>query len=512
MQRLILTFVIISAMFLLAFFTLSMPMAAAPAAQTARTAPTRLVQPVGVQIQQLLPLTLTLGSTDEPSATLVLTLALDLQLSVTQTLTSTVASTVTLRLADNQTVTLPISFTLGQLPAATLVVSPLQSLLPPTPTRTPRPTATATLTPTATATITPTAEPIQSNVNITANLRAGPGTTFEILGQATPGQRVRVVAVTADGLFYLLDTGQWIATALVDNAPANPPLATDALIATLLTPTPITGTVPLTATRTPVAPQPTATATVTLSLLPTPTPEVQSSSTVSVNANLRAGPGQEFAIIGGTVAGQTINIVGRNADGSWFQLDNRGWVAAFLVINPPALAGVPVIDPNQPPTAPVTTTTPATATTPVTTTTPVTATTAVTPTALDPAANLYILDARDLVGRYERALADIDRLTTEAGSNNTLLQNSAWVGAMEGNITVVTDTSRRVRALTAPAALAGIQEALLAAATAYEGAAAQLTRAVSGRDPALFDPAFAAITRGNAELTTATNQLEAVSR
>lgn len=524
MQRRLILFVIISANLLFALVLLQMPLDAAPGVQNAavrQSEPTPLAQPVQLHLQQLLPVTLTFSSTADAPTILPITLALDLRLSVTQTLTSTVASTITLQLADNQTVTLPISLTLGESLTATLVVTPLTSLLPPpptaTPTRlplptatfTPRPTATATSVPTPTATLTPTVAPLQSTVNITANLRAGPSTEFAILGQAIPGQTVQVVAVAADGLFYLLDTGQWIATGLVDNVPTNLPLATDALIASLLTPAPLTGTVTITVTETPTAPVPTAT-TAPLSLLPTPTPEVETPSTVNVNANLRAGPGQEFAIIGGTVAGQTLNIVGRNADGSWFRLDNGGWVAAFLVINPPALAAIPVIIPNQTPTTTVTTTTAVSPTTVVTATTPITATPAVTSATLDPAVNLYLLDAQDLIARYERALAEIDRLTTQAGANNTLLQNQTWTGGMQTAITLMQDTNRRVRALAAPTAFTDIQEALLAAATAYEGATAQLARAVSTQDVALFDPAFAAITRGDAELNNATDQIAAV--
>lgn len=49
------------------------------------------------------------------------------------------------------------------------------------------------------------------------------------------------------------------------------------------------------------------------------------------NANLRAGPGKEFAVIGTVTARQTLVIVGSNAKGDWYRLENGMWIAAFLV-------------------------------------------------------------------------------------------------------------------------------------------------------------------------------------
>lgn len=397
MKRQLMPFAIIGFNFLLAMLFLQAPLTAAPSAQQAsgqpevvtETLPTTLVQPLQLTIHQQLPVSVTLGNA-ALSRTLPMTFEVSLNLVVTQSMTSTIASSVTLQVTNNQTVILPIVFTLRRQPAATVVVTPLQAAitttvvtsaendlptLPPTPTATPTAAATQTPTPTVTATLTTTLTTtptsLQSTVNITANLRAGPSTTFDIVGQASPGQQVRVVGISTDGLFFLLDDGQWIAVGLLDNVPTNPPLATDELIASLRTPTPTA-----TANNAPSAPTPTATPTATRSLLPTttPTPAVAQAS-VTNNANLRAGPGLEFATIGGTVAGQTITIVGRNQDGSWFQLDNGGWVAAFLVANPPNLADVPVVNPSQSTngtSSTITTTTNLTTTTSLTATTPVT--------------------------------------------------------------------------------------------------------------------------------------------
>lgn len=56
-----------------------------------------------------------------------------------------------------------------------------------------------------------------------ANLRAGPGTTYAISGAVKPGQDVTITAQNAAGDWYQLSTGQWIAAFLVK---ANPTRAT----------------------------------------------------------------------------------------------------------------------------------------------------------------------------------------------------------------------------------------------------------------------------------------------
>jgi uncharacterized protein YgiM (DUF1202 family) len=69
------------------------------------------------------------------------------------------------------------------------------------------------------------------------------------------------------------------------------------------------------------------------------TPESPSAPTVPTAnnvANLRQGPGIEHAILGTTQIGQELVVVGRNAAGDWYQLDNGVWIAAFLVDNAPA--------------------------------------------------------------------------------------------------------------------------------------------------------------------------------
>jgi hypothetical protein len=60
-----------------------------------------------------------------------------------------------------------------------------------------------------------------------ANLRAGPGTNYRILGTVASGERLRIVAANATGDWYFLAGGQWIAAFLVENGPVELPDATD---------------------------------------------------------------------------------------------------------------------------------------------------------------------------------------------------------------------------------------------------------------------------------------------
>ncbi len=71
---------------------------------------------------------------------------------------------------------------------------------------------------------------ITSTATTTANLRSGPATTFDRVGEVGPGQVVNLVATSEDGGWYLLDSGAWLANFLVDPAPTALPVATQEII------------------------------------------------------------------------------------------------------------------------------------------------------------------------------------------------------------------------------------------------------------------------------------------
>jgi endonuclease/exonuclease/phosphatase (EEP) superfamily protein YafD len=58
--------------------------------------------------------------------------------------------------------------------------------------------------------------------------------------------------------------------------------------------------------------------------------------TVNRGANLRGGPGTNYPVVGGAVAGQAVDVIGRNSTGDWLKLADGTWIAAFLVDDAPA--------------------------------------------------------------------------------------------------------------------------------------------------------------------------------
>ena len=78
-------------------------------------------------------------------------------------------------------------------------------------------------------TITPIAAPEQSpRANTGANLRAGPGTNYAIVGKAAQGQPLAIVARNPAGDWYQLASGAWIFGELVTGAPVVPMVTVNA--------------------------------------------------------------------------------------------------------------------------------------------------------------------------------------------------------------------------------------------------------------------------------------------
>lgn len=144
-----------------------------------------------------------------------------------------------------------------------------------------------------------------------SNLRAGPGTTFAVVGGLKTGAAVKVVAKNDAGNWYQLDNGQWIAAFLVQPSTAAPTTVVE------LTPTPV-----VEQAQSPV------------------TPGV-STATANRSANLRGGPGTNYPVVGGVRGGQTLAIVAKNDTGDWYRTESGQWIAAFLVNNAPSNIAAP---------------------------------------------------------------------------------------------------------------------------------------------------------------------------
>lgn len=125
---------------------------------------------------------------------------------------------------------------LGQIGAIAAIPTPTATATPiPTntsvatatsiPTNTPRPIDTSKPTPLPEAAPPTGTQPVVGSVaNKGANLRTGPGTNYDQVGQVSAGQSLDLVATNQTGDWYKLASGKWIAAFLVDNAPTGLPI------------------------------------------------------------------------------------------------------------------------------------------------------------------------------------------------------------------------------------------------------------------------------------------------
>lgn len=172
-----------------------------------------------------------------------------------------------------------------------------------------------------------------------ANLRAGPGTTFARVGSVAGGDSLQVVGCNVDCTWLKTASGAWIAAELLADPPTMLPRIEATAAQSAATVTPTTGSLKL-PTATPPARATTA------------TPAVQASKATeavttegpmtTASANLRAGPGTDFARVGGVQAGDALRLTGQTATRDWLQLADGTWIAAFLVEN--VSAELPVVE------------------------------------------------------------------------------------------------------------------------------------------------------------------------
>lgn len=149
-------------------------------------------------------------------------------------------------------------------------------------------------------------------------------------------------------------------------------------------PVPVQQLVPVAPTATPIPPDPTATSTPVIMTdeqrqamfatqtaqaappteppaeqpTPTPVPPVDTRPMVTASestVNLRTGPGTNYPKDGSLAQGQSLEIVGRNADSSWWQVSTSSglkWIAAGVTTAANADNTIPVVDAPPPPVTP----------------------------------------------------------------------------------------------------------------------------------------------------------------
>ena len=170
-------------------------------------------------------------------------------------------------------------------PTLNPTVTPLV-IIPDVPTFTPT-AVPATPTPTEAPTLTPTSTtvPTQAHTTVNANLRAGPGINYALVGKLPEDTNVQPVSQTVNRLWLKLDTGAWIYAELVDDIPLGLPVEGD-----IPTPPQPTAThTPVPPTKVPATPTP----------RPTNTPvPVQGDWSMPVprNVSFQAKDGLEFVV------------------------------------------------------------------------------------------------------------------------------------------------------------------------------------------------------------------------
>ena len=181
------------------------------------------------------------------------------------------------------------------------------------------------------------ARPTQARVLRNSNLRAGPGTNFDIVGYALPGQLFPVIGCNADCTWYQLAPDCWIAAFLV--TPVQTVDARASLTQPVGTALSVTGTVTggLTATGT--------ISDANVIYNPTKCPQTARPSVTY------AGPGASYGIVDSRPQGLCVAVVGRDEGAAWFQLSHGMWILAADVRYAEPVRTIPVTSLTPTPTA-----------------------------------------------------------------------------------------------------------------------------------------------------------------
>ncbi len=186
----------------------------------------------------------------------------------------------------------------------------------------------------------PAAAPTVPVAAVNANLRAGPGLNYRIVGSVTRGTRLYISSCRFG--WCRLTSGCYIASWLVRWVPVKtsiqqpPPqqqpfkVRTPELLGTVVPGLP--GSTPeLPPSASPGALMPT----------PSPTPLIVRLGRAAANANLRAGPGMGYRVVTWALKDDPLEVVETNRYGTWSRLANGLWIATRLVQFEPAPTATP---------------------------------------------------------------------------------------------------------------------------------------------------------------------------
>jgi uncharacterized protein YgiM (DUF1202 family) len=148
------------------------------------------------------------------------------------------------------------------------------------------------------------------------NVRTGPGINYAVLGQANAGETLPIVGRTGDNLWYQVEsrfgTG-WVYAGYV-------------------------------VTRNEYGGTPVTTGTADTAAVTGPFGIINTGA-----LNIRSGPGIQFSSLGTLAGGVQTQIVGRNADWTWWLLDTpigTGWANVIYILVRGDTSGVPYVDPG----------------------------------------------------------------------------------------------------------------------------------------------------------------------
>jgi hypothetical protein len=203
------------------------------------------------------------------------------------------------------------------------------------------------------------------------------------------------------------------------------------------------------------------------------------------NANLRAGPGTNYAIVGGLKTGNKVQVARRNSGGDWLQLRDGKWVASFLVSVSGDVDSLPVAAAPPTPVPPTPGAIPTAA-----------ASVPAAPPEPSPVPKAYGDGVADMLNGYGSAIGELYELLTNWEDQPSLVGDSQWRARFMDAIALIRSTGANLRALVPPEAGKSVHAVFVEASTHYDKAANAFELFVVNSDPSQVDGAMEELRTG----------------